>query len=384
MIRRLFLFFTLCLLVIPASADDPAEANKLLVEAVKLIQAANTNQTAAEQLPLLESALAKLNQIVDDHPSSDLAVKLITGQQIGTLSLAGVAQEVEETRRTACLESLSYPCLIEAALAIGESNPAWTFSLISRAHTAAGQSQAAAEALSKALAAVDKGPQSAAQHGFIHALAGNVQEAMTVIQTTEDTDVREFMLLMVVWRHALMGNIRDALATPEIATNTPLRALVPAQIAKIQSMMGNLRELSTDRDFNEAFSKALSDAETIAHPFRRDQVLAEIATTQSLMGNSRYQDTKEMIEDANVKRGVANYGQLLDEKAFRDASRAAEAISEPLPRAQMLTIIAAAQGRAGEAQGARSTVELITDNELRVWALTVLATVHAQGADLTR
>ena len=47
----------------------------------------------------LDSVLAKLTEIVTDHPSSALAVQIITDQQIGILSLGGVAQ-------IACLEHL--------------------------------------------------------------------------------------------------------------------------------------------------------------------------------------------------------------------------------------------------------------------------------------
>ena len=42
MITRLLLIGVLCLSVVPVAADDSAQANRLLVEAVKLIQAAST------------------------------------------------------------------------------------------------------------------------------------------------------------------------------------------------------------------------------------------------------------------------------------------------------------------------------------------------------
>ena len=117
MITRLFLVCALCLSIVPASADDVAQANKLLVEAVKLIQAAGTEQTPSEQIPLLEDALDKLNEIVKQHPTSDLAVKLITGQQIGNISLTELADAIENLKlqtahddamadRGACLQSL--------------------------------------------------------------------------------------------------------------------------------------------------------------------------------------------------------------------------------------------------------------------------------------
>ena len=95
MITRLFLICTLCLSVVPASADDPAQANRLLVEAAQLFRQANQAGTT-ERLALLESAFAKLNEIIKRHPSSELAVQLITEQPIGFLSLGSLARAVSE------------------------------------------------------------------------------------------------------------------------------------------------------------------------------------------------------------------------------------------------------------------------------------------------
>ena len=91
-------FSLICLLVLPAVAEDPAGANRLLVEAAKLIKAANSRTEASEKLALLEGALAKLNEIIDRHPSSSLAVKLVTDQPIGSLSMAELSDAVENLR----------------------------------------------------------------------------------------------------------------------------------------------------------------------------------------------------------------------------------------------------------------------------------------------
>ena len=91
-------FSLICLLVLPAVADEPAGANRLLVEAVKMIKAADSQTEGSEKLALLEGALAKLNEIIDRHPSSGLAVKLITDQPIGSLSMAELSDAVEKLR----------------------------------------------------------------------------------------------------------------------------------------------------------------------------------------------------------------------------------------------------------------------------------------------
>ena len=87
-----------CLLVAPAAADDPAQANRLLVEAVQLMKAANAETGAPSKLALLEDAIARLNEIIEQHPSSSLAVKLITDQPIGSLSLPELRERAARLR----------------------------------------------------------------------------------------------------------------------------------------------------------------------------------------------------------------------------------------------------------------------------------------------
>ena len=63
---------------------DTARANELFVEAVQLVKLADP-----------EKAFRKLNEIIDDYPSTDLAVKLISGQDTGSISLEDVTKEAE-------------------------------------------------------------------------------------------------------------------------------------------------------------------------------------------------------------------------------------------------------------------------------------------------
>ena len=95
---NLVVIFLVCLAPVLVFADEGAEANRLVVEAVKMIKAAETVEGTADKLALLEGALAKLNDIVERHPSSDVAVKLITDQPIGSLSVARLRSVVEELR----------------------------------------------------------------------------------------------------------------------------------------------------------------------------------------------------------------------------------------------------------------------------------------------
>ena len=80
------------------ASDDSARANSLFVEAVQLIQSSQNTLNDKEKLEQLDNALGKLNRIIDRYPSSDLAVKLITGQSIGNINLKTVAKTAEKLR----------------------------------------------------------------------------------------------------------------------------------------------------------------------------------------------------------------------------------------------------------------------------------------------
>ena len=77
--------------------DDTASANELFVEAVKLVKSVENTEGSIEKAEVLEEALSKLNEIVDDYPSSDLAVKLISGQDTGSVSLEVVGKELDRS-----------------------------------------------------------------------------------------------------------------------------------------------------------------------------------------------------------------------------------------------------------------------------------------------
>jgi len=55
-------------------ADDTSEANELFVEAVKLVKSVKNVEGLEEKAVVLEEALSKLDDIVEDYPSTDLAV----------------------------------------------------------------------------------------------------------------------------------------------------------------------------------------------------------------------------------------------------------------------------------------------------------------------
>jgi len=119
--KRLILICAIWVLASPAFADDIGRANELLVEAVKLIQSAENEASTEKRLSLLEEAPGNRSEIVERYPSTDLAVKLITGQEIGNISLAGVGEAVVNARWPVCQSSPTYACIFAQALATAET-----------------------------------------------------------------------------------------------------------------------------------------------------------------------------------------------------------------------------------------------------------------------
>ena len=81
-----------------ALADDTSEANQLFVEAVKFVNMGEKAAGSKERAEALEKALAKFKKIIDDYPTTDLAVKLISGQDIGSISLSAVNDAIKEAQ----------------------------------------------------------------------------------------------------------------------------------------------------------------------------------------------------------------------------------------------------------------------------------------------
>lgn len=97
-VMHLVLALVLSLLAWPALADDVGEANKLMIEAIKLMDAVDLEPSAEKKFNLLKEAHDKLTEIIDRYPSTDLAVKLATGQRIGKVSLDMVRRALEDAR----------------------------------------------------------------------------------------------------------------------------------------------------------------------------------------------------------------------------------------------------------------------------------------------
>ena len=284
MITRLLLVAVLCVPSAPLAADDSTQANRLLVEAMKLIQAAGTKQTAADRLPLVESALAKLNEIVENHPSTDLAVKLITGQSIGAISLGELTSAIDELKR---------------------------------------QSKAAEQAAIRnvCLDSLDaRDPKCAMWLSAIvgtHLHKGDLTAALEAAMTNEPGRARDNLLHNIARHHAQAGNLKEALAIvdsmeTESARNRA-RNEVDADLFQFHLQAGN-------------FKQALAAAQSIEHPVRREQTLRQVAIAQAQAGNENdAYATVGLIKDMAIRSIAAVEVQaVLREEAKKQASQRLE------------------------------------------------------------
>lgn len=337
MIARLLLIAILCLSVAPAAADNPAQANRLLVEAAKLFRQANQAETA-NRLTLLEGAFAKLNEIIEAHPSSDLAVRLITDQPIGILSLGNVARAVcEEQIRAGKLQS----ALVAARL----------------------------------ITDVKLRDEMLVQLAPAQARAGDVQGALVTAQLVSnnranprvDTSFRDTVLGLIAGVQAEeSGDIQGAEATIRMIKAAALR----------EQLLDALRllRIKVAREAEETRRDACLESLDVANPACRgwlgDMVRAQLQTGSLEDALA----TAELIEAADVRDQALNDIAAFQAEAvrkhlqagnFNDALATAKSIESAHARDQALHDVAGAQAQAGDSKEALAVVESIETNSIR-------------------
>ena len=380
------------LVVHPTQASDESHANRLFVEATKLIQAAEEEAVATRKLDLLKDAKRKLDTIVDRHPSSRLAVELVSGQNIGTVSLPGLVDAIEDAVVHVCSQTPTPACLLSLAVTAAEKIE----DAYSRSSTLAdiAKAQAAAGGIEEALATIET-LEDADPVGALVSIAaaqaknGNTKKAEEILATAltitgkiEGTYSRAWALAAVARAQAENGDIGKAeetlaiaLATAEESESEMFRHDELVGIAEVQVRAGRIKE-------------ALAVAEKIEHDIFRSRPLAEIAAAQARAGNfEKALATTEEIEGAadRIQALVA----IAEARARNgDARKAAEILAIALGatekienaerRTRTLADIAEAQAKAGDIEGAFATATSIRDAEVRAKAFVQIAAAAAE------
>ena len=225
----------LCWSAFPVQASDESPANRLFVEAAKLIQAAEEEAGAVRKLELLKHARHKLETIVDRHPSSGLAVKLISGQKIGSVSLVGLDDEIEATIGAmvvhACAQAPTLDCVLSTAVATAKmiedaGSRTRVFATIAAVQAKKSDGKQVGETFGIALETAKAIEDSDSRTGAFSSIAsaqieaGYIAEAFTTAKTIEDADSRTWIFTEIAAAQAKKGDIKQAGETLDIALKT--------------------------------------------------------------------------------------------------------------------------------------------------------------------
>lgn len=390
------------------SVDKEAEANKRFVEAVALLETAEGESAAPAKLALLEQAETTLQTIITRYPSTTLAVKLASGQQIGNVSLATVATAVEAAQGPACQVAPTSACVIAQAVALAQTLDRWQRSraldhLIERltnialVQAQAGDRVKVQKTITQALPLINEmrrrpvsladialaqaraGDRAAAQATFAQALelaqtltdagerggalafialaqaqAGDRAEAQATIaqavalaQTLDEKD-RGRTLGVILWAHLKAGDVVQVLALTQAINEEPQAGLL-ASIAQVQAQAGN------PAGARETVSKALTLARELDEK-DRGWVLAQIAPALAQAGDR-----------VEARATIAQVRALA--QTFGEGSRAIA-----------LAHIAQAQAYMGDGVQALALAQTITLEGPRVRALADIALALARVA----
>src|SRR3954452_22112966 len=193
-------------MAVRASAQESASnANRQFVQAMQMIQQANSTFDSAEEARLLRDADRLLNEIVQRYPDSAIAVQLITNQFIGDFDVFEFHNRV---RALICNDAQSTACFlfrIENLLPPVEypvSTPRWDWLSLAVAYHLNGNADKAREIIAPFVSALRRGASAASsdaqeQDLFVAralALTGQTDTALQITRGIADCSTRIYNL----------------------------------------------------------------------------------------------------------------------------------------------------------------------------------------------
>ncbi len=362
------------------SVDEEAEANKWFVETVALLEAAEGESAAPAKLSLLEQAEATLQTIITRYPSTTLAVKLASGQQIGNVSLTTVATAVEAARGPACQVAPTSACVIAQALALART--------LDEGQRPRALDQITERLANIALAQVQAGDRVEAQK--------TITQTLTLASTLTNKGRRPVVLTDIALaqartedRVAAQATFAQALGLARTLTDEEQRGGALAFIALSQAQAG-------DRAGARAtIAQVLVLAQTLDEK-ERVVVLACVAPAQAQVGDhaeaqeatSRVLAFVQTLDDEERDRTllVILWAHLRAGDAVQ-ALALSQAFINKESQARLLAMIARVQAQNGNRAGAQKTVSKALalararDEKDRDWDLAHIASALAQAGD---
>ncbi len=354
----------------PVHSGDDAGANRLLVEAVKLVERAEATEDPGDRAELYRRALHVFDKIVDEHPGSDLAVKLATGQPIGALERAEIERQWRFSTLDQCVVEWDRLCLLDLTLELSADitdRPArpWIRSMIAQGQAEVG---AFAHAIKNAKSVEDLTFRVWALTGVARPMAAAgacieakelLDEAVALAASLDDSYER-------AWSYGIAGasqadagdeagahhSIEEALEAVTEVVDPYLRAMALISIAQARAKANNAAESS------RLLRSASELVPAIHHRYGRVEVLTSISWIE------------------------AEKGDRVD--ALRNLEEAAQEVHSVRPRVfrdKALSLIAHANGISGEYGAAFGFIEDIKSSYWRAVALAMVAAAQANIGD---
>ncbi len=395
MLKYLLLSVLITLSLACGPVDEEAEANKQFVKAITLLEAAESESAAPAKLSLLEQAETTLQTIIARYPSTALAVKLTSGQQIGNVSLATVEAAVEAARGPACQAAPTSACVIAQALALAQ-----TFEW--------GQDSALVH-ITRALIDIALAQAQVGDH--VEAQA-TIAQALALVQTFDEKTVRAMALSDIALAQARVGDrtgaqatIAQALALAQTLTDEegrPLtdeggRATMLAIVALAQAQAGDRAGARVTITQALALARTLPDEDgqamalgfvALAQAQAGDRAGAQDTTSQAL---ALVQALSQALPEEGRGEALAFLVFLQPQVKAGDTAQAlalVQTFSDDWVRALALTFVAQAQAQAGDRAGAQATIsqalthaQALSNERSRASVLGDIAPVQAQSGD---
>ncbi len=228
------------------SVDPNEQANKLFVDAQKLIDKSKQESTSEERLRTLQAAHEKLNTIVREHPGANLAVQLTSGQAIGEISLKALSERIDGAKWDVCLSAPRRACLLARALSLGRTIKYATSRVaaladIARTQVKAGLTKDGAVTFAEALQvarSIDQRGTALATIARAQAEAGLIAEAIEVTRSITDEIPRARALTDIVRAQAQAGRFAEAIELARSIQNESWRVHPLAEVARAQVKAG--------------------------------------------------------------------------------------------------------------------------------------------------
>ena len=323
-------------------ADPDVSANKLLLKASGILEAAETETSPESKLGLLHKAKDTLHEIMERHPGSDVAIALATQQPVGEISL----RELDDTIRVVTIDR-----------ELGE--------------------------LSSLVPSIGDRREVDAKHAAVNEARARINEIESLISVTSSEALTESERI-----HSLQPLSRHVL---EIERSLCVESNVPACIL--------MRAVAAAHSIRDAASQIMTLANlALAFAASEDAARARDALDKAKLPVARLgfgfnpEDRAPALAIGRMASAYAALDDVSDEetRTFVDAAvETANAIRNSVERPRALVAAASIQAKAGDMSGAGKTlgqatsaIDAIEDSQSKAELLARLSEVSETAGDV--